>query len=253
MTSDASPASAPDRDVAPAHLRPVRARASVRVMGRRAVVPATLLAAVGASAAASASLAEPPPSAMEAQLEAEIDGMIEEGVSAASPKVEMLEEQLDEVEGGAGEPAAREPGVDTGARLDEADDVTEAQAQAEAARPAGVPPSGGDVDEGLVEEDEARWESGTVECEPVPAMLTIDEVAGATCLSVPQPDGTSRYVAIGPDGTVRSVRFGTDGAVQRLRDSALPAPPRDATVAATAAGDLRVTAPGRAPTTVDLR
>jgi hypothetical protein len=217
-------------------------------------VPAILLAAVGASAAASAGLAEPPPSAMEAQLEAEIDGMIEAGVPADSPKFEMLEEQLDRVEEGTGEPTAREPGVDTGARLDEAGAVTEAQAQAEAAGPAGAQARAGGVDEALVEEGEvARWETGTVECEPVPGMLSIDEVAGATCLSVPQPDGTSRYVAVGADGTVRSVRFGTDGAVRRVTDTALPVPPRGATVAATATGDLRVAAPGRAPTTVDLR
>lgn len=254
MTSDGSPTPAPAREARPAHLRPARARASVRAAGRRALAPAILLAAVGASAAASASLAEPPPSAMEAQLEAEIDGMIEEGVPADSPKVEMLEEQLDGVEEGTGKPATAEPGVDTAARLDEAGEVTEAQAQAEAAGPAGVQARPGDVDDVLDEEDEAaRWETGHVECEPVPGMLSMDEVAGASCLSVPQPDGTSRYVAVGADGTVRSVRFGTDGAVHRLRDTALPAPPRGATLAATAAGDLRVTVPGRAPITVELR
>jgi len=253
MTSDGSRPPTADRDTAPAHLRPARARASVRAVGRRSLAPAILLAAVGASAAASAGLAEPPPSAMEAQLEAEIDGMIEKGVPADSPKVEMLEEQLDQVEEGTGEPAAREPGVDTGTRLDEAGAVTEAQAQAEAAGPAGAQARAGGVDEELVEEGEAaRWETGTVECEPVPGMLSVDEVAGATCLSVPQPDGTSRYVVVGADGTVLSVRFGTDGAVRRLPDTALPVPPWGATVAATAAGDLRVAAPGRAPTTVDL-
>lgn len=254
MTNHGSPTPAPDRDDGPAHLRPARARASIRAVGRRTLVPAILLAAVGASAAASAGLAEPPPSAMEAQLEAEIDGMIEEGVPADSPKVEMLDEQLDQVEEGTGQPAAHEPGVDTAARLDEAAEVTGAQAEAEAAGPTGVHARTGDVDEALVEDDEAaRWETGPVECEPVPGMLSMDEVVGATCLGVPQPDGTSRYVAVGADGTVRSVRFGTDGAVHRLRDTALPAPPRGATLAATAAGDLRVTVPGRAPLTVELR
>jgi hypothetical protein len=249
MTSDVSPSPAAGHDGGP-----VRRRRAARAVARRALVPATLLAAVGASAAASASLAEPPPSTLEAQLEAEIDGMIDEGVAAGSPKLEMLEEQLAAIEEGTGEPAAREPGVDTAVRLGEAEEVTEAQAQAEAAGPVGARARAADIDDELVEEGEAaRWETGTVECEPVPGMLTVDEVAGATCLSVPQPDGTSRYVAVGADGTVRSVRFGTDGAVRRVRDTALPVPPRGASVAVTAAGDLRVAAPGRAPATVDLR
>jgi hypothetical protein len=248
MNGDVSPSPAPGRE------RAARRRPAARAVARRALLPATLLAAVGASAAASASLAEPPPSALEAQLEAEIDGMLDEGVPAASPKLEMLEEQLAEVEQGTGEPAAPEPGVATAARLGEAEDVTEAQAQAEAAGPAGAAARAGDIGDALVEEGEAaRWETGPVDCEPVPGMLTADEVAGASCLSVPQPDGTGRYVAVGADGTVRSVRFGTDGAVRRLRDTALPVPPRGASVAITAAGDLRVAAPGRAPATVDLR
>ena len=214
---------------------------------------------MGASAAASASLAEPPASEMELQLDAELEGMAENGVPADDPKMELLEEQRDEIVEGTGAPARREPGVDTAARLEEAEEVTDAQAQAEARGVAPgdrVEPQAADgAGEAPVEEGErARWDSGTVVCEPVPGMLTMAEVSGATCVSVPQPDGTSRYVVVAPNGTVRSVRFATDGAVTRLRDTALGASARRGTRAtATPEGDLRVTVPGRAPTTVDLR
>jgi hypothetical protein len=228
---------------------------------RPILLPALVLAAVGASAAASASLAEPPASEIKAQLDAELDGMAEAGVRDGDPKRELLEEQRDELAAGRGAPARREPGVDTAGRLAEAEDVTEAQADAEAdgvapgARAEPQAAAAGGEDGALVEEGErARWDAGAVVCEPVPGMLTMAEVSGAVCVSVPQPDGTSRYVVVAPSGTVRSVRFATDGAVSRLPDATLGATaPRGTTAAATATGDLRVTVPGRAPTTLDLR
>ncbi len=210
------------------HRRPRAAR--VRTLGPKALLPAVLLAAVAASSAVSASLAEPPVSDVEQQLDAEIEGMVDAGVPADDPKVEMLEEQLDELADGNGAPARREPGVDTGARLTEAEQVTDAQARAEAAagaaagavqpRAAGGAPAASTAagTPAAAAADGRRWESGIVACEPLPGLLTMGEVAGATCLSVPQPDGTSRYVALAADGTVRSVRFGTDGAVQRMPD-----------------------------------
>lgn len=214
--------------------------------GRGAVLFAALvLAAVGASAAAAATLSEPPPIEVERQLEAEIDGMVEAGLDEDDPKVEMVEEQLEAIEEGVGEPA-RERGVDTGATLDAAaeDDRELAEAEVEAAAP----------DASLAaEDDDFGWESGTVECEPVPDLLDVDEIEGATCLSVPQPDGTSRYVAVAPDGVVRTVHFGNDGDVARLADTRLDGPVTPETeLAPTAEGDVQVGPPDAGETTVEL-
>src|SRR5690606_915211 len=71
--------------------------------------------------------------------------------------------------------------------------------EAEAREEAGVAPA------------EPAWESGEVLCEVVPGILGPDEIAGARCASVPQPDGTTRYVAVAPDGTVPTVAFGHAG------------------------------------------
>ena len=203
-----------------------------------------VLAAVAASAAASAALSEPAPSAIEQQLRDEIDGMLEAGLDEDDPKVDMVEEQLSAIEEGKGQPA-RERGVDAGAMLAEAADDVAAAAEAEAGR--GGPGAGPPADEDLA------WESGPVLCEPVPGLLSVEEIAGATCLSVPQPDGTSRYVAVAPDGVVRSVRFGNDGEVRRLDDTRARGPLAAGTaLAPTPEGDLRVTPPGRAAAAVDL-
>jgi hypothetical protein len=203
-----------------------------------------LLAAVAASAAASAALSEPAPTAIEQQLRDEMDGMLAAGLDEDDPKVEMVEEQLAAIEDGAGKPA-RERGVDTGAMLAEAADDGAAAAAAEAGR--GEPGAGPPADEDLT------WESGPVACEPVPGLLSVEEIAGATCLSVPQPDGTNRYVAVAPDGVVHSVRFGNDGEVRRLDDTRTRGPLTAGTgLAPTPEGDLRVTPPGRAAAAVDL-
>ena len=215
-----------------------RPRSRRRGRGHGAVLFAGIvLAAVAAAAAAGAAVGEDPPTEVEAQLEAEIDGMVESGVPEDDPKVEMLEEEAEAVEDGTGEPARRESGVDTGALLDEAAEQKAADAAA------------GD----RVAAGDSGWESGTVVCEPVPGLLSVEEIAGATCVSVPQPDGTSRYVAVAPDGTMRTVLFGADGDVRRVDDTTLSAPPPpDAAFAPTPEGDLRVAPPGEPPATVEV-
>jgi hypothetical protein len=203
-----------------------------------------VLAAVAASAAASAALSEPAPVPVEQQLRDDIEGMLDAGLDEDHPKVDLVEDQLAAIEDGAGEPA-QERGVDVEAMLEEAAgdaDVaaaTEARGAAPGARPA--------TDEDLA------WESGPVLCEPVPGLLSAEEIAGATCLSVPQPDGTNRYVAVAPDGVVHSVRFGNDGEVRRLEDTHAGGPVADGTtLAPTPEGDLRIAPPGRAAAAVDL-
>lgn len=219
---------------------------------RGALLTATLvLSAVAASAAASAALSEEAPVPLEDEMRSEIDGMIESGVDADDPKVEMLEESLDQLEEGADVDAPGEPGVDVEALLEEAE-------AAEAAEGAIIQPRSSDhgavAADGGSDADDPAWQSGEVVCEPIPGMLGVDEVAGARCASVPQPDGTSRYVSVGPDGTVRTVAFGHDGRVERLADTTVGTPVTpDAAVAPTPEGDLVVTPPGQAPHPVDLR
>jgi hypothetical protein len=88
----------------------------------------------------------------------------------------------------------------------------------------------------------------------VPGLLSAAEVAEAVCVSVPQPDGTNRYVAVGRDGTVRSVLFGPDGIVRRVADTTVGGPvPRGSTAQPTPQGDLVVAPPGGTPLTVDVR
>ncbi len=218
---------------------------------RGAILTATLvLAAVAASAAASAALSEEAPVPLENEMQAEIDGMIESGIDAEDPKVEMLEESLEQLEDGADADPSPEPGVDVEALLEEAaaDEAAEGEIVPRSSAP-GAAAADGSRDAG-----DLAWESGEVMCEAVPGMLGVEEIAGARCASVPQPDGTSRYVAIGADGTVRTVAFGHDGQVERLADTTVGtrvAP--DAAVAPTPEGDLVVTPPGQAPRPVDLR
>jgi len=199
--------------------------------GRRrgtALLAALVLTAVAASAAASAALSqESGPTRLEADLQDEIDAMIASGIPADHPKVRMLEESLAALEAGADAPARRDRGADVGGLLAEAEAADEAGARVAAAdaAAAGAP----------------LWESGTVECEPVPGLLAADDIAGAVCVSVPQPDGTNRYVAVGADGVARTVLFGADGLVQRLADTPLPAPPAPGeALAPTPDGDLQV-------------
>lgn len=213
----------------PRHMRTTRTARRARRRGGRSrgagVFAALVLAAVAASAAAGAALSEPAPTAVEQQLRAEIEGMVDAGVPRDDPKVALVEEQLAAIEAGDRARAPAEPGLDVGALL--------AEARAE---PAG----------------RTAWQSGAVLCEPVPGLLSAEEIAGATCLSVPQPDGSGRYVAVAQDGVVRSVRFGNDGDVRRLPDRRVPGRPAPAALSPTPQGDLRVTPPGAAAATVDL-
>lgn len=214
-----------------AHARPRRRRWWTRRGG--VALALVVLAGAVASAAASASLSQPAPTPLERQVQGEIDGMIAAGMSEDDPKVAMLRQQLAQMRTGDTAQPPREPGVDTGKLL------------------AG---GGGTAGTAAPATTEPAWQSGPVECEVVPGLLSAAEIAGAACASVPQPDGTSRYVAVGPDGFVRSVRFGAGGRVRRLADARLPAPaPPGTKVAATAGGDLRLVEPDRQPTVVDLR
>ena len=192
---------------------------------------ALALTAVAGSAAASAALSEPPEPPPAQRMRDEIDDMIAAGVPEDDPKVEMLEEAVEELEGADASPP-RDPG---------AADVADQIAAAEAGRGAGARPGG------------PTWQSGPVLCEVVPGHLDADEIAGAACATVPQPDGTARYVAVSPNGTVHSVLFAGNGQVRRLDDvrAGAPVPPGSST-GATPAGHLTITPPGRPQLTVDL-
>ncbi len=202
-----------------------------------AVVASIGLTAVGV---ASAARRQPAPTEAERQVQREIDAMIDSGVPADDPKVEMLEEQVDELRRSTRADPPKEPGVDLGQRVADAKAAEQAGVAGQATT-AGVPTG-------------PAWQSGIVECEPVPQILTAEEVAGATCLSVPQPDGSTRYVAVGRDGVVRTVAFGPDGRVGRSPNRPVPGgvAPGVTAVGPTAAGDVRVTVRGKVPVTVDL-
>jgi hypothetical protein len=203
---------------------------------------AVLVAAVAASAAASATLSSSSssaPTGLEEQLQDEIDALRASGLPASHPKVQMLQRSLDELRTPVPSHPRRDPRGDVGALLSEASEQ-QADPRAAAAEAAA--------------EGEPLWESGTVDCEPVPGLLTAEELAGATCVSVPQPDGTSRYVALGADGVARSVLFGADGHVRRLPDTRMPAGLAPGTaVTPTPQGDLQLAPPGQQPTFLDLR
>jgi hypothetical protein len=196
---------------------------------------AVIVAALGASAVASATLSQPAPVPAEQQLQEDIDNMIAAGLGPHDPKVEMLRRDLADLKAGRTATTREDMSRRAGAALDQARvaDAGGARAATEAA---------------------PAWDSGSVECEVVPGLLTAPEVTGATCVSIPQPDGTARYLAIAADGTVRAVLFGPNGHVTRLPDFHLPAAPAaGATFAPTPEGDLQVASPGQAPAVVDVR
>jgi hypothetical protein len=219
-----------------------RSGRSIRARLRGSVLFAVVMvAAVGASAAASATLSSSGSSApipLEQQLQSEIDALRASGLPASHPKVQMLQRSLDQLRAPVPAHPPRDPRGDVGALLSEAREQ-QADPQAAAAEAAA--------------EGEPLWESGTVDCEPVPGLLSAAEVAGATCVSVPQPDGTSRYVALGADGVARIVLFGADGQVQRLPDTQMAAGLAPGTaVTATPEGDIQLAPPGQQPTVVDV-
>jgi hypothetical protein len=214
--------------------------------GRGPVLFAALaLTAVAASAAASAALSEPPEVPAAEQMRDEIEDMLASGVSPRDPKVRMLQREVAEIEAGATASPPPDPEADVSGLIAEARSKDAAE-DAGHSRTASV--AAGAAPDGAV----SAWESGVVECEAVPRLLSADEIAGATCVSVPQPDGTSRYVAVAPDGTARIVAFGHDGAVRRVADASVGAAVGSALVEATPDGDLLVTPPGGAAVTVDL-
>jgi hypothetical protein len=226
---------------------------------RRLALGAAVVAAIGLTAVgvAGASRRQPAPTEAERQVQREIDAMIDSGVPADDAKVEMLEAQADELRRSTQADPPTEPGVDLGERVAKAKAAERAadRARGRAVRSrAGSAASTGVAGQATTAgvPTGPAWQSGTVECEPVPQILTAQEVAGATCLGVPQPDGSTRYVAVGRDGVVRTVAFGPDGEVHRGPDHLMPggAAP-GATVGPTAAGDIRVTVGGRA-VTVDI-
>src|SRR5262245_8284626 len=157
-----------------------RAGRTIRARLRGTVLfAAVLVAAVGASAAASATLGNSSasaPTGVERQLQDEIDALRASGLPADDPKVVMLQHNLDQLR--APSHPRRESQVDVGALLSKASEqradpsaaATEAAAQGE-----------------------PLWDSGPVDCEPIPGLLSVAELAGATCVGVPQPDGTSRF------------------------------------------------------------
>jgi|RhiMethySRZTD1v2_1073278.scaffolds.fasta_scaffold18161_7 hypothetical protein len=216
--------------------------------GRGPLLAAALvLTAVAASAAASAALSEPPEPPAADRMREEIDDMVASGVPADDPKVEMLEEAAADLEGADTSPP-RDPGAaGVGERIAAAE-------AADAAGQEGVAPSAAPADGARTTgaAPAPAWESGPVLCEVVPGQLGADEIAGALCASVPQPDGTDRYVAVTPDGTVRTVLFGADG-VRRLGDVSAGTPvPAGSSAQATPDGHLALSPAGAAPVTVDL-
>jgi hypothetical protein len=214
------------------------------------------LTAVGVAGAARR---QPAPSEAERQIQREIDAMVDSGVPEDDPKVELLEGQVEELRRGGRANTATEPGIDLGRRVanaraaeQAADRARERAVRTRAGSAASAGVAGQATTAGVP--TGPAWQSGTVECEPVPQLLTADDVAGASCLSVPQPDGSTRYVAVGRDGVVRTVAFGPDGEVGRSPDRKVPGGVAAGvtTVGPTADGDIRVTVEGKATVTVDV-
>jgi hypothetical protein len=174
------------------------------------------------------------------QLEAEIGAMRAGGMDADDPKVELLQDEVDALREGLDARPPRDPGLSSsaaGARSSTPED---------AIRSAETAGAGGGA------------EAAEVECEPIPHALEAEDIEDAVCASVPQPDGTARYVAVVPTGAVHVVGFAGDGAAERLPDQALPvgaaaAPSSDLTLVPDADGDLVVEADGEELATLDLR
>jgi hypothetical protein len=125
-----------------------------------------------------------------ALLRNELDGLAAAGVPQDHAKARMLRDDLAALEKGRTATAATEVGVDVAGMI--------AAAEKNAL-------------------NLALMDNGAVVCEPIPGnLLTAAEIAGATCTSTLQPDGSSLYVAQRPDGTRVTVHFGADGHIARL-------------------------------------
>lgn len=99
---------------------------------------------------------------------------------------------------------------------------------------------------------EPAYDSGEVDCEVLPGgLLTVEDIDGATCLSVPQPDGWLYYVAISPAGRVRAVEFAGTGSPRRIDDRDVDLPDA-ASFRVTPAGDVVARGQGRPPVVIDF-
>ena len=186
---------------------PARAAGASGRQATAVVVAAVALAGVLGWAArdpASGDRTEPPP--VEA-LRGEVEAMVASGVPEDHPKVEMLTEEADALAAQWGQEGTPEAGVDLEA---------EAAEGALASSPDEAERQSAEVGTDLPDR------TTVVDCEPIPERLTAEEVAGARCMTVPQPDGSSLFVALAPTGEVRSVGFRPGGEVTRMADTRLP-------------------------------
>ncbi|HLM64973.1 MAG TPA: hypothetical protein VK306_11795 [Acidimicrobiales bacterium] len=233
-TTDDAPTHEPPGDDAPD-------RRDERASTRQRLTVATAALALGAVVAVSARGAsgdQQRPAVVET-LQDEIDDMVSAGMSEDDPKVRMLQEELDALVDDLGDHGQDEDGVDLQAASEAGempDTPEEAAARADEVRP------------------DQPAERGPVECEVVPQQLSADEVTGARCVSVPQPDGTSLYVVVAADGAVHIVEFGPQGRVQRLDNRRLPAgvDARRVELVPDRTGDLVLQAGGRRLGALDL-
>jgi hypothetical protein len=220
---------------------PLRSRIAVVVVAGLAIVAGMSL---GPGPTSQAQRPTPRQAPAAAQVQAEVDAMIANGVPRNDPKVRMLEADARALEAAAAAPPraepVTEPGADRNAIAALADEGAVARTPAEARARATEMRS------------DQPAELGSVQCEPIPQLLSAREVKDAACHSVPQADGTSRYVAVTPAGRVLVVQFAPGGDVRRLPDTRLPAGTSAAQVTADTAGNLTVAPPGKPATSVDL-
>jgi hypothetical protein len=200
-----------------------------------ALVVGGLLAAGAYEPATAEDETVPPPVQ---QLQDEVDAMVAAGVPEDDPKVEMLQADADDLAADWGRRGRPERGVDLragagGGAASTPDEAVRIAGEVGAEQPA---------------------VSGPVECEPIPQRLEAVEVAGARCVSVPQADGSSRYVAVTPAGDVHTVAFGADGEVRRLPDTSVDpaAMGPGVEVAPSASGGIELRRGGRSIATVDV-
>jgi hypothetical protein len=206
---------------------------------RTILAGAALGIAVVGSASASGQTADPAPPGVAIELQREVDAMLADGLPPDHPKVRMLQREVEALVDGTDAVPVPDPGMEPPTR---AANGAEATTPEEAVR----------LEDELDAGDEA--EAGAVECEPVPQVLTAAEIAGAaSCVSVPQPDGTSRYLAVEPSGQVHVVRFGDGGRVGRMPDLQLPAGTEaaDVTLVPGDDGEVQVMSAGTEVATLD--
>jgi len=174
-------------------------------------------------------------------LRSEVEAMLASGMAPDDPKVAALQRDLASLERGTRIRQPGEPGLDMSRVL---------------GAPRGRGARSVAVDE-VTPRTSTAWDQGAVDCEPLPPnLLTAADVAGARCASVPQPDGSGRYVALAPDGTLRVVQFEPDGPVTREPDrhvDGIPPSLDGVSLGVDGSGRLVVTVEGApGPTIVDL-